>query len=82
MFTLEKLCFSFEGNADGLLIMAADIEYLQYKFHIKDTYNTVDEETLTGLCASTYTWVVLLLTLATLKYFYINYGTQSVFFSI
>ena len=37
--------------------MAAEIEYLQYKFHIKDTYSTANDETLTGSCASTYSYV-------------------------
>ena len=37
--------------------MSADIEYLQYKFHIKATYGTANNETLTGSCASTYTSV-------------------------
>ena len=48
------LLFS-QVDADSLVIMSADIEYLQYKFHIKNTYSTANDETLTGSCASTYT---------------------------
>ena len=41
--------------------MAADVEYLKYRFLIKDIYNTANDEILTGTCASTYSYVLLVI---------------------
>ena len=49
----KSICYVTEGYADSLLM--TDIDNLQYKFHITDTYNTANDETLTGSCAFTYT---------------------------
>ena len=46
------MCVINTDYADSLPM--ADRGYVQYAFHIKDIYNTVNDETLTGSCVLTY----------------------------
>ena len=57
-----------------MITVAADVEYLKYIFHIKDIYNTANDEILTGTCASTYSYVLLVIHL--IMFIFSNIRTQ------
>ena len=56
-------CYLVIGYADSVLIMTADVEYLKYRFHIKDIYNTANDEILTVSCSNTYSYVLLIVSI-------------------